>query len=298
MKKSIDDYGVVFKEVVEDLSDLKKYSFLYHHSKYELPLPSVECLTEMVDHLKKILFPGFFGNSDFKKDTMHYYVGAKLEIIYRTLAEQIRRGLCFSNAEKEIKCADYEVIAHAAALKFIAALPKIKHYLSTDVIAAYKGDPAAKNYGETIYCYPSINALTHYRIAHELVLNHVPLIPRIITEMSHSNTGIDIHPGAEIDEYFFIDHGTGVVIGETTVIGKNVRVYQGVTLGAKSFPLDEHGKPIKGIPRHPIVEDNVIIYSNSTILGRITLGENSVIGANMWITKDIPANSVLSQTKK
>lgn len=296
MKKDENDYGKILNEVVNDLSDLKKYNFLYHHSKHDLPLPSVECLAEMVDHLKKILFPGFFGNSELRKDTIHYYVGAKLEIIYRTLIEQIRRGLCFANAEKDLKCADFESIAKHAALNFISALPKIKHLLSTDVIASFKGDPAAKSYGETIFCYPSINALTHHRIAHELVLNNIPLIPRIISEMSHSNTGIDIHPGAQIGEHFFIDHGTGVVIGETTVIGNNVRVYQGVTLGAKSFPMDEHGKPIKGIPRHPIVEDDVIIYSNSTILGRITLGKGSIIGANMWITKDIEPNSVLSQT--
>jgi serine O-acetyltransferase len=291
-------YSEIFNNVVGDLSDLKKYNYLYHHSKHEIPLPAVECLDEMVEHLKKILFPGFFGNSDLKNDTMHYYVGAKLEIIYRILVEQIKRGLCFSQTEEMLQCKDFEGTAKQAALNFISALPKIKYLLSTDVIAAYKGDPAAKSYGETIFCYPSINALTHYRIAHELINNNVPLIPRIITEMAHSNTGIDIHPGAQIGEFFFIDHGTGVVIGETSVIGKNVRVYQGVTLGAKSFPLDEHGKPIKGIPRHPVVEDDVIIYSNSTILGRITLGKGSVIGANMWITKDIPANSVLTQTTK
>jgi serine O-acetyltransferase len=298
MAKENINYVSIFNNVVEELSDLKKYNYLYHHSINETPLPSVECLYEMVDHLKKILFPGFFGNSDFKKETMHYYVGAKLEIIYRTLVEQIKRGLCFSQTEKGFKYQDYEKTAQTSALNFISSLPKIKHLLSTDVIAAYKGDPAAKNYGEAIFCYPSISALTYYRIAHELVVNNIPLIPRIITEMSHSNTGIDIHPGAEIGEYFFIDHGTGVVIGETSIIGKNVRLYQGVTLGAKSFPLDEHGKPIKGIPRHPIVEDDVIIYSNSTILGRITLGKGSVIGANMWITKDIPPFSILSQIKK
>ncbi len=297
MKKGNDNYSETFTKVVKELSDLRKYDFLYHKSKYDKPMPSVSSLTELVDNLRKILFPGFFGDSELRSETMSYYVGSKLDLIFLILVEQIRRGLCFSYSDKETICEDYEKLAKEIGTKFIASLPKIKYLLSTDVIAAFKGDPAAKNYGETIFCYPSINVLMHHRIAHELVLNEVPLIPRIIAEMAHSNTGIDIHPGANIGENFFIDHGTGVVIGETSVIGKNVRLYQGVTLGAKSFPLDDHGKPIKGIPRHPIIEDDVIIYSNSTILGRITIGKGSVIGANMWITKDVPQNSVFSQSK-
>ena len=268
MKKNQDKYTDIFNNAVDSLSNLKKYNFLYHKSKYDKPMPSTESLTELVNNLKKVLFPGFFGDSELRSETMHYYIGAKLENIYLMLIEQIRRGLCFSYADDDIQCSDYEDQAKEIAITFIASLPKIKHNLSTDVIAAYNGDPASKNYGETIFCYPSINALTHHRIAHELVINKVPLIPRIISEMAHSVTGIDIHPGAEIGENFFIDHGTGVVIGETCIIGNNVRLYQGVTLGAKSFPLDEHGKPIKGTPRHPIVEDDVIIYSNSTILGQ------------------------------
>ena len=160
--------------------------------------------------------------------------------------------------------------------------------LATDVQAAFAGDPAAKNPGETIFCYPSIKAVTNYRIAHELYLLGVPLIPRIITEMAHSATGIDIHPGATIGESFFIDHGTGTVIGETCIIGRNVRLYQGVTLGAKSFPKGENGHLVKGIARHPIVEDNVTIYSGATILGRITIGEGAVIGGNVWVVDDVP----------
>ena len=153
--------------------------------------------------------------------------------------------------------------------------------------AAYLGDPASRDQNEVIFCYPSIKALTSYRIAHEIYRLEVPLIPRIVTEMAHSETGIDIHPGASIDEQFFIDHGTGTVIGETTIIGRNVRIYQGVTLGAKSFPLDQDGNPIKGIPRHPIVEDDVIIYSGATILGRITVGRGAVVGGNVWITENV-----------
>jgi len=169
--------------------------------------------------------------------------------------------------------------------------------LAMDVQAAYEGDPAAKSHGETIFCYPSITAMIHYRIAHALYILDVPLIPRIITEMAHSHTGIDIHPGATISENFFIDHGTGVVIGETTIIGNNVRIYQGVTLGAKSFPLDENGNPMKGIPRHPIVEDDVIIYSGATILGRVTIGRGSVIGGNVWLTESVPPQTNVVQHK-
>ena len=192
---------------------------------------------------------------------------------------------------------DCETRAASLTQRFISTLPKIRRLLTTDVLAAFEGDPAAKTPGETIFCYPSIVALTHYRVAHELYHLNVDLIPRIITEMAHSQTGIDIHPGAEIDESFFIDHGTGTVIGETCIIGKHARIYQGVTLGAKTFPKDDKGMLIKGIARHPIVENNVTIYSGATILGRITIGENSIIGGNVWLTQSVPAHSKIIQYK-
>lgn len=280
-----------FIKIVNELSDIQKYNYLYHDSKHDIPMPSIASLTEVVDLLNKIIFPGYFGDSERNRDTIQYYIGANLDLIFSMLSEQIKRGFCFSCSDKYPSCLSCEAEAKDLTLQFIEKLPYIKHMLSTDVVAAFTGDPAAKNYGETIFCYPSITAVTYYRIAHELLLLGVPLIPRIITEMSHSKTGIDIHPGASIDEYFFIDHGTGVVIGETCVIGKHVRIYQGVTLGAKSFPMDENGKPIKGIPRHPIVEDDVVIYSNATILGRITIGKGAIVGGNMWITQDIPSSS-------
>nr|MCR5314085.1 serine acetyltransferase [Bacteroidaceae bacterium] len=188
-------------------------------------------------------------------------------------------------------------IAQNRAERFIAKLPEIRRKLATDVIAAYNGDPAAKSYGEIISCYPIIKAITNFRIAHELLLLEVPLIPRMLTEMAHSETGIDIHPGATIGNYFTIDHGTGVVIGETCIIGNNVKLYQGVTLGAKSFPCDEEGNPIKGIPRHPILEDDVIVYSNASILGRITIGRGATIGGNIWVTQDVPAGTFISQKR-
>ncbi len=172
----------------------------------------------------------------------------------------------------------------------------MRRILATDVEAAYNGDPAAKSYGEVIFCYPAIKAISNYRIAHELLELGVPLIPRIITEMAHSQTGIDIHPGAQIGEYFSIDHGTGIVVGQTAIIGNHVRLYQGVTLGAKSFTLDEEGLPID-LPRHPIIEDYVTIYSNASILGRITIGRGSIIGGNIWLTHSVPPNSKISQSR-
>ena len=191
---------------------------------------------------------------------------------------------------------DLEEAARLAA-KFISKLPAMRRILATDVEAAYNGDPAAESYGEVIFCYPAIKAISNYRIAHELLELGVPLIPRIITEMAHSETGIDIHPAAKIGTHFTIDHGTGVVIGATSIIGNNVKLYQGVTLGAKSFPLDADGKPIKGIPRHPILEDNVIVYSNATILGRITIGRDATVGGNIWVTENVPAGARIVQTK-
>ncbi len=207
-------------------------------------------------------------------------------------------GLCFGASEectedtesKQVKAADL-------AAKLIGLLPQLRRTLATDVEAAYNGDPAAQSFGEVICCYPAIKAITNYRIAHELLKLGVPLIPRIITEMAHSETGIDIHPGAQIGSYFTIDHGTGVVIGATSIIGNNVKLYQGVTLGAKSFPLDKDGNPIKGIPRHPILEDDVIVYSNATILGRITVGKGATVGGNIWVTEDVPTGARLVQTK-
>ena len=190
------------------------------------------------------------------------------------------------------------VMDDAQASALMAKMPEIAASLKTDVIAAYNGDPAANSHEEVICCYPIIKALINYRLAHELYLMGVQILPRTLTEMAHSETGIDIHPGAQIGDYFTIDHGTGVVIGETCIIGENVKLYQGVTLGAKSFPLDDNGNPIKGIPRHPILEDGVIVYANSTILGRITIGRGAVIGGNIWVTNDVPAGEKIVQYRE
>ena len=280
-----------YKNISNDLSDIEKYKFLNHKSIKESKLPSIDELTKVVDNVKEIIFPGFNGNYEFQHTKFENFITLKIDEINKSLSEQIKRGICFSCDSNSFNCDECSNKSEDITKNFIERLPKIKDLLLKDVIAAYEGDPAAKSYGEIILCYPSIVALLFHRIAHELTLLEVDLIPRILAEIAHSKTGIDIHPGCSIGECFFIDHGTGVVIGETAIIGKNVRVYQGVTLGAKSFPLDENGNPIKGIPRHPIIEDNVTIYSNATILGRITIGENSVIGGNTWVMTDVPRDS-------
>jgi len=282
----------VLSSVVESLCAPESYKGVYHQPSFGSPMPSVELLSEIVERLRSVLFPGFFKESFITPQNMAYFVGSKLEKVRRELTRQVERGFCFACEKDEHSCSvECEVRAENLCNEFLKTLPRIRHMLATDVQAAFAGDPAAKNPGETIFCYPSIRAVTNYRVAHELYLLGVPLIPRIITEMAHSATGIDIHPGATIGESFFIDHGTGTVIGETCIIGKNVRLYQGVTLGAKSFPKGENGHLVKGIARHPIVEDNATIYSGATILGRITIGEGAVIGGNVWVVDDVAPGS-------
>lgn len=285
-----------FDSVVNKLSDQTLYSDVFHISKHDVPMPSIDDLKETIELIRSILFPGYFRNSEINRETVGYYTGAKLDRIYRWLAEQIKRGFCFTCDTAEGSCTDCEDRARDLTEKFIDRLPELRRLLAFDAKAAYVGDPAAKSIAETIFCYPSIMAMTYHRIAHELYMLDVPLIPRIISEMAHSRTGIDIHPGARIGEYFFIDHGTGTVIGETCIIGNNVRIYQGVTLGAKSFPLDDCGNPIKDVPRHPIVEDDVTIYSGATVLGRITIGKGSEVGGNVWVTESVPAGTRVMQS--
>jgi serine O-acetyltransferase len=263
----------------------------------KIELPSRATCVELMQQLRSILFPGYFQLSEFSEEGMSFHVGAILDRVAINLQEQIRRGFCFDCAG-EGNLQECKERAESITRTFISRLPDVMLQLGDDVQAAYEGDPAAKSPGETIFCYPGIFAITNHRIAHELVLLGVPLIPRILSESAHSATGIDIHPGARIGRKFFIDHGTGVVIGETTIIGNRVRIYQGVTLGAKSFPVDEHGNPIKGIDRHPIIEDDVVIYAGATILGRITVGARSVIGGNVWLTQSVPPDSSISQSRE
>ena len=257
-------------------------------------LPSRDAIVHIVEDLRMALFPGYFGPSDLTTDNIAFHMGSTLDRARRSLREQIRRGFCFVCNGCDTEC---EARTESAIQRFLERLPAVRRLLATDVQAAYEGDPAATSPDEAIFCYPGVLAVINHRLAHELHALGVPLIPRIIAEHAHSITGIDIHPGATIGESFFIDHGTGVVIGETCEIGSRVRLYQGVTLGAKSFPLDKSGNPIKGIKRHPVVEDDVIIYSEATILGRVTIGRGSVIGGNVWLTRDVPPGSLITQVQ-
>jgi len=257
------------------------------------PLPDVAEVERIVQLAQRIIFTDYFYKRQPEEQLRRHYVGVDLEEFYTVLRRQIARGLQFCE-----DCSETDVLPRAEefALRFIDRLPEVKRLLYTDVEAMFHNDPAATNYGEVIYCYPVMIAMTHYRLAHELHLMQVPVIPRIITEQAHSRTGIDIHPGATIGEYFSIDHGTGVVIGETCIIGSHVSLYQGVTLGAKSFKYDAEGNMLN-VPRHPIIEDRVTIYSNASVLGRITIGHDSVIGGNIWLTHDVPPGSRILQSK-
>lgn len=302
---SVKSFADILTKTVDELACPKSYKYLYHEHNDGVPLPSGEMLQDIIDLARGIIFPGYYGQSNINTSTLKYNLGVGIERLYSLLVQQIQAGLAFSNFEEDMAVfaaysqatinAEMLRMAEKRAEMFVGRLPELRRVLATDVVAAFNGDPAAKNYGEIISCYPAIKELTVYRIAHELWRLDVPLIPRMLTEMAHSETGIDIHPGATIGEYFTIDHGTGVVIGETCIIGNNVKLYQGVTLGAKSFPLDGEGNPIKGIPRHPILEDDVIVYSNASILGRITIGKGATIGGNLWVTQDVPAGANIRQ---
>lgn len=258
-------------------------------------LPSRQAVLDCVDGIRQALFPGYFSAADLHDESVRYYVGATLDRVIGELEEQITRAIAFAEGHPCAQGSPCREGAKNAVRTLMTKLPELQRLVISDVEAAFEGDPALKIKEEAIFSYPGIFAITEQRIAHELYLLDVPLIPRIITEHAHSSTGIDIHPGATIGERFFIDHGTGVVIGETSRIGKRVRIYQGVTLGAKSFPVDANGVPIKGIDRHPIVEDDVVIYAGATILGRITIGKGSSIGGNVWLTHGVRPGSRVMQ---
>ena len=284
-------------EVIRQVEEqLRNTSSEYADSHLEVggivrPLPNPDKLAQIVLLMKEIVFPGYFNETGANPHMQPYHISLNLECLCTLLKEQIANGLYFFS---DLANGKSEGDATMLALAFIERIPEIKRLLASDVKAMHDNDPAAKSIGEVIICYPSIQAMIHYRTAHELLLLGIPVLPRIITEMAHSATGIDIHPGARIGEYFSIDHGTGVVIGETSIIGNHVHLYKGVTLGAKNFVLDECGNPMN-VPRHPIIEDNVIIYSNATVLGRITIGHDSIIGGNIWLTNSVPPYSRITQ---
>ncbi len=251
-------------------------------------LPVRGRIIKVLDLLFEVIFPGHTGNKVLTKANVKYVVGDLLSQVYTELADQIERAYQYQCRMDNCRRCDCDTMAEKVTRELLRELPRIRRLLKSDVHAAYDGDPAAKSYEEIVISYPFITAIATYRVAHELYVRQVPLIPRIMSECAHAKTGIDIHPGATIGSHFFIDHGTGVVIGETTVIGDNVKIYQGTTLGALSFRRDERGRIIKGGKRHPTIEDDVTIYAEATILGDVTIGKGAVIGGNTWIKESVP----------
>lgn len=283
-------------QVVESLRELNPSPVRVRRARCK-PLPQKDALTGLIERLRSIVFPRCFGPQDHDAESLAFHLGAMIDQAYHELREQVHRGLCFSCPDNLTACRQCEEEAIEIADRFVASIPAVAERLHGDVRATFEGDPAATSEDEVIFCYPGVSATLCQRFAHVLYDLKAPVIARIFTEYAHGQTGIDIHPGASIGERFMIDHGTGVVIGETTVIGHNVRLYQGVTLGAKSFPLDAQGRPIKGIKRHPRIGDDVIIYSGATILGDIEIGSGSVIGGNVWLTDSVPPHSRVLQIR-
>lgn len=273
---------------------LENYSSDWCINHLEGPnLPSREAVEEITVDCLNVLFPGYYEKQELSKTQVRQYVWEKIVAIYHNLSREITKSIA-AVMEASGKGSIVET-AVGLTMAFLERIPDIRGKLTLDVQAAYDGDPAARSFDEIILSYPGMFAIAVYRIAHELYHLEVPLIPRIMTEFAHRSTGIDIHPGAQIGDHFFIDHGTGVVIGETTVIGNNVRIYQGVTLGALSFKKDKNGRILKGGKRHPTIEDNVVIYAGATILGGDTvIGKNSVIGGNVWLLESVPPNTTVT----
>lgn len=289
-------------EVVAELAQVRKHWRSGQQRSNEpggRELPSRDALGKIIADLRGALFPMRLGPPELRQESEDFYVGHTLDTVLHSLLAQVRLELSYVARFKRTEKIEHELHLEDKAVEivqqFSRALPAIRRLLDSDVIAAYQGDPAARSVDEVLLCYPGVLAMIHHRIAHQLYGLGIPLLARIVAEIAHGQTGIDIHPGATIGAGFFIDHGTGVVIGETTIIGERVRIYQAVTLGAKRFPADQEGNLHKGLARHPIVEDEVVIYAGATVLGRITLGRGAVIGGNVWITQDVAAGSHVSQ---
>ena len=282
-------------ELVESCQDQKTF----HHLNLA-GLPSREAALEIIDSLRKVLFPGYFGPREMDEITLSYQIGIEISALFELLSRQISLSIRHECRRYQQVCTLCVERGQKEALVFLKKLPELRKVLGDDVRAAYQGDPAAKSYDEIIFGYPSILAISIYRLAHELWVQEIPLLPRMMTEYAHSVTGIDIHPGARIGRDFFIDHGTGVVIGETCIIGDRVRIYQGVTLGALSLPMEEQGELLRKSKRHPTIEAKVTIYSGATILGGETvIGAGSVIGGNVWLTHSVPpGTTVMIETPK
>ncbi len=300
-KKSYGDREPVFElaGVVAELAAVRQEWRTRQHRSNEpggRELPSRDALAEVIEGLKGALFPMRLGPKDLRQEGEDFYIGHTLGLVLHTLHAQVRLELRhIARHEALIDEAALSAQAVSIVREFAATLPSIRRLLDSDVVAAFDGDPAARSVDEVLLCYPGVLAMIHHRVAHVLYRLNVPLLARIVAELAHAQTGIDVHPGATIGAGLFIDHGTGVVIGETAVIGERVRIYQAVTLGAKSFPTDADGNPIKGQPRHPIVEDDVVIYAGATVLGRVTIGRGASIGGNVWLTHDVAPGTAITQ---
>jgi serine O-acetyltransferase len=289
LKESLPD---ITEALVATYTECSRINHLGHK-----PLPSREAIVDILADLLDILYPGYGRRQNLHIGNIEFHVGDVIDGLHDKLTQQIARALRHEHCQ-ENHDGDVEALAHQKAIELLRRLPDVRARLELDAQAAFEGDPAAKSFPEIIFCYPGVEAVTIYRIAHELLLLGVPLIPRMMTEHAHSKTGIDIHPGARIGDSFFIDHGTGVVIGETCDIGAHVKLYQGVTLGALSFPRDASGNIIRGMKRHPTLEDDVVVYANATILGGATvIGHHAVIGSSVWLTQSVEPNTVVSLEK-
>lgn len=284
--------------IVAELASLRTISQRRRYRGRTLPeLPSREAVLAIVDALVAVLYPRHFGQAGLTEDTLDLFVADTLDHALRRLRREVRRELRFADTEGQAQPSEIDDQALAIVADFARDLPRIRALLDSDIRAAFDGDPAAKSLDEVVFCYPGVAAMIRHRIAHRLYTLNLTMLARIVAEIAHAETGIDIHPGATIGESFFIDHGTGVVIGETARIGKRVRLYQAVTLGAKRFETDDQGRIVKGGDRHPIIEDDVVIYAGATVLGRVTVGQGSQIGGGVWLTRDVAPNSVITQAK-
>ena len=286
------------REAVERLSDEGSYAQLFHAYCEEEELPSGKVLQSLVELCRAILFPGYYGQARITGQTIRFHTGVSIEQLFEELSKQIYAGLCLASISQTTSSQAAKATAERIAEEFISSLPELRSLLATDAEAMFDSDPAAQNPGEVIFCYPGFRAICNYRIAHVLYRLEVPFIPRMITEMAHSETGIDIHPGATIGHHFSIDHGTGIVIGETSVIGDYVRIFQGVSLAGAKLPPDEKGNTIRGIARHPILGNHVTVYSNATLIGKIHIGDGATICGNVWVAEDVPAGATVSQPER
>lgn len=289
------EQNVTLRRTVDRLTSEDCLTYICPPEFTQSPIPSQGNVERIITLCREIIFPGYYGDRPLNSDNMSYWVGLNVEHLQRLLENEITSALMMAGEDGCNVSRTARRKGQELAEEFIGGLPELRSALKEDVEAVYGGDPAAKSTGEIVLCYPGIRAVLNHRVAHKLYRIGVPVLPRMISERAHRETGIDIHPGASIGRAFMIDHGTGVVIGETSVIGDRVKIYQGVTLGARSFPTDENNNAVKGLPRHPIIGNDVVVYSNTTILGRVTIGDNSTIGGNLWLTESLPADSIVLQ---